>query len=174
MEPREPEPLSGTWNLLWNLLVEPLWNVEPLKFGEPEPLYMQRCGTWNLLSVELCGNWDRLRVEPLCGTLGNLVPGFPPLPQTMPKLCWQDQVFQTVGEKSTNHLGFEVGVTSCLVSGPVSFRHDSASNSIGFKLLLGILQYCVQTMFALQCRFMTHYTHEHTRKRCTYTILIYI
>ena len=60
---RDVEPFkcgSFMWNLMWSL-------------EEPGPL----CGTWNLF-----------RVEPLSGTVENLVPGFRP------------QAFQAVGEKT--------------------------------------------------------------------------
>ena len=77
----------GTWNLhgtseVWNLgelelYVEALWALEPLNIGEPE----------------------LLRLEPLCGTLGNLVPGLGRLPQTTPKLYWKNpKLFKLLGK----------------------------------------------------------------------------
>ena len=89
----------GTWNL-WvsNVYVEPrvpesLFGtvVEPGTFMEP-----QKCGTLGNLNFmwKLCGPWigepELLRLEPLCGTLGNLVPGFGRLPQTTAKLYWKN------------------------------------------------------------------------------------
>ena len=63
--------------ILWNLSLEP-WN-----------LYL-----WNL---------ELLRVEPVCGTLGNLVPGFGRLPQTTPKLYRKNpKLFKLLGEKNRN------------------------------------------------------------------------
>ena len=55
----------------------------------------QKCGTSGNLNFmwKLCGSFEPcelLRLEPLCGALGNLVPGFGRLPQTTPKLYWKN------------------------------------------------------------------------------------
>ena len=46
-----------------------IWNLEFFEGGTVEPLW-KASGMWSLLSL-----------EPWCGTSGNLVPGFRPLPQ---------------------------------------------------------------------------------------------
>ena len=80
---------ASMWNLgNLNLYVEPLSNLETFKCGASMwNLRWKLCGTWNPLSVEPWGTWtfmwtwNLLRVKPLCRTLGNLVPGFRPLPK---------------------------------------------------------------------------------------------
>ena len=52
-------------------------------------------GTWTFM-----WNLETLRVEPLCATLRNLVPGFQLLPQTTPKLYWNNpKLFKLLGKK---------------------------------------------------------------------------
>ena len=72
---------------MWNLYVE---------LREPESF----CGTflWNL-GTFICGTWELVREEPLCGTLGYLVPGFGRLPQTTTKLYWKNpKLFKLLGK----------------------------------------------------------------------------
>ena len=77
----------GTWDLRGTSEV---WNL-----GEPE-LYVEALWTPELLNL---GEPELLRLEPLCGTLGNLVPGFGRLPQTTPKLYWKHpKLFKLLGK----------------------------------------------------------------------------
>ena len=85
---------------MWNLYVEPLWNLEPswnLRSVECEPeLYVE--ALWALEPLNL-GEPELLRLEPLCGTLGNLVSGFGRLPQTTPQLYWKNpKLFKLLGK----------------------------------------------------------------------------
>ena len=59
--------------------------------------------------MESWGTWEILRMEPLCGTLGNLVPGFRPLPQTTPKLYWRNpKLFKLLGNKGSTFNRFHI------------------------------------------------------------------
>ena len=120
---QEPESFCGsvlTWEPficgIWELIrVEPfIWNV-----GKPEPL---------------CGTEEHLRVEPACGTLGNLVPGFERLPQTTPKLYWKNpKLFKLLGKKKLRsppeqpallpYVDFCYNCQACLDGQPERWRH---------------------------------------------------
>ena len=96
VEPRELESLCGT-------VVEP---GTLMKLMEP-----QKCGTlgnlkfmWNLSDPGTFEPWGTfLSLEPLCGTLGYLVPGFGRLPRTTPKLYWKNpKLFKLWGKNETS------------------------------------------------------------------------
>ena len=99
------KPLCGCGIFICNfyleLLCKTLYETFMWYLAKPEPL----CGTWTFwvwnLYVETLWNLSFLGLEPLCGTLTNLVPGFRPLPQTTPKLDWQDpKIFKLLGNKN--------------------------------------------------------------------------
>ena len=85
----EPPWQTSLRNIMRNLYAE---------LREPESF----CGTflWNLGTC-LCGIWALVRVEPLCGTLGNLVPGFGRLPQPpLSALLEEPQAFRSLKKNS--------------------------------------------------------------------------
>ena len=107
------KPLCGTFwlwcgTMIWNLCAEPLRGTCIWSFY-PEPswqtllrnVYVELRGAflWNL-GTFICGTWELGRVEPLCGTLGNLVPDFGRLPQTTPELYWKNpKLFKLLKKK---------------------------------------------------------------------------
>ena len=94
MGPRESESLCGT-------VEEPGNFMEPQKCGTVRNLnFMWKEALWTLEPLNL-GKPELLRLEPLCGTLINLVPGFGRLPHTTAKLYWKNSSFSSCwGKKS--------------------------------------------------------------------------
>ena len=97
------EPLrgtSGTWIILWNLWTSIcgtfMWN-----FGESELLRVEPRGIWTFKSGNFMWNLGEPELFRVwCGTLKNLVPGFGRLPQTTPKLYWENPSFASCWGKN--------------------------------------------------------------------------